>query len=82
MGRQTAKSSAIYQLPLTEPVAAEVCDSREDGTYALPEPVLIGNVLLFCRLRWLVAGVLVAFGAASFAPEAFLPLGLVRRKAL
>ncbi|MFW6163060.1 MAG: hypothetical protein ACODAJ_09845, partial [Planctomycetota bacterium] len=42
----------------------------------LPDSLLIRNVVWFCRLRWLVVALLVAFGALSLAPEVLSRLGL------
>lgn len=47
---------------------------------ALPEPILIENVLWFCRLRWLVMASLTALGVVTMIPPLASALGLGPRQ--
>ncbi|MFQ6098485.1 MAG: sensor histidine kinase [Armatimonadota bacterium] len=49
----------------------------EKGTSAsLPESLLVRNVLWFCRLRWIVVAIFVAFGILGLFPELLPRIGL------
>ncbi len=59
---QTAPGS--YELPLPpEPAAPPT--GRGQAAGALPDSLLTDNVFWFCRLRWIVVGILTVFGAMS-----------------
>jgi signal transduction histidine kinase len=64
-----------YELPLPETAPAPE-QSAQGRSASFPRPLLVRNVLWFCRLRWIVVAILAAFGAASFLPGAFARLGL------
>ncbi|KKL46868.1 hypothetical protein LCGC14_2341270, partial [marine sediment metagenome] len=48
-----------FELPLSEPSPPPPPDGLEES---LAEPLLVQNVIWFCRLRWVVAAILLAFG--------------------
>jgi signal transduction histidine kinase len=58
--------TASYELPLPQelPVDAEIKGPEKP----LPEPLLVQNVLWFCRLRWLAIAILVSFGILGLFP--------------
>ncbi len=60
-----------YELPLAaDRVPPPETTTGETGI-ALSEPLLIKNVVLFCRLRWIVVGTFAAFGILSLFPDLF-----------
>ena len=76
MGQTGPVQMCSYELPLPAD-ASFPPDSADRGESAsLPDPLLIRNVLWFCRFRWIAIGVLVAFGAVAFVPGIFQRFGL------
>jgi len=52
--------------------------SGRDGPVAsrgLPEALLVRNALWFCRRRWVIIGILLAFGGLSYVPGLFAHVG-------
>lgn len=70
---------ATYDLPLGAPAAGTVSSRAAGGGGTLSQVLLLGNAVWFCRLRWGIAAVLMLFGAASWVPGLFAPLGVVPR---
>jgi two-component system phosphate regulon sensor histidine kinase PhoR len=69
-----AQTTATYVLPLTEGFPPPA-PSLEGRFLALPGPLLLRNVLWFCRLRWVVVATLAALGALSAWPALVARLG-------
>jgi len=72
------QGSASYELPIqggSRGVVGvqEVSGGRETS---LPESLLIRNVLWFCRLRWFIIGILMAFGIVGMFEEVIRHIGL------
>lgn len=67
---------ATYELPLEAPDRSAPSLPRRGGAGALPENLLIRNVLWFCGLRWTVIAFLVVFGCLALVPGAMGQLGL------
>jgi signal transduction histidine kinase len=67
MATEDASQPAAYDLPLLQRrgVASE---SRHRGADSLPEPLLVRNILWFCRFRCLIIVVLLAAGVLSLFP--------------
>lgn len=64
-----------YELPLEASI--RVSPTPSDGRAGdLPESLLLRNVVWFCRLRWAVVGLFVAFGLAGLFPELLTRLGV------
>ena len=59
--------AAAYELPLPQepPTTAKIKGSER----SLPEPLLVQNVLWFCRFRWLVIAILFSFGIFGLFPR-------------
>ncbi len=70
-----------YELPPAEGAPPSPQQTAKGESASLPEPLLMRNVLWFCRLRWIVIAAFVAFGAASWSPGVFPYLGLRPRLA-
>jgi signal transduction histidine kinase len=71
--------TTVYELPLPE-VEQKLADAAEgDSERSLSESFLVGNVLWYCRLRWIVVAALIALGLLGFFPEAMKPFGLALR---
>jgi signal transduction histidine kinase len=66
--------AAVYELPLPqEPsTSAEIKGSGRP----LPEPLLVQNVLWFCRVRWLVVATLVSYGILGLFPRSIDYFGI------
>ena len=65
---------AAYELPLLnggKPVAVS-----SSGRASLPEALLLKNALWFCKLRWIVVGMLAAFGLLGMLPNVLESVGL------
>lgn len=69
-----AQETATYELKASggAPAGGEAVGAG--GT--LPESLLRENELWSCRFRWMVVAVFLTFGALSFLPSLFRPLGL------
>lgn len=68
---------ATYELSWPARKTVSPFPAKEAESDSLPEPLLIGNVLWFVHLRWVVIGALVALGTlALLARDLFLLLGL------
>jgi len=74
MASSDAAIKAVYELPLDGKgtPAHRAADGREN----LPGPFLLANVRWFCRLRWLVVGIMGAFGVLGLFPALMLRVGL------
>ncbi|MCE5278837.1 MAG: HAMP domain-containing sensor histidine kinase [Planctomycetaceae bacterium] len=57
---------ATYELPLAPSAQAPDADTARD--HAVPVDILLQNIAMFCRFRWMVAAVLAAVGAATSLP--------------
>jgi len=62
----------VYELPLL--ARGEPGTSTARG--GLSEPLLVHNVLWFCRFRWIVIAVLAGFGLLGLSPAALRAFGL------
>lgn len=64
MNEQDSKSWASFELPVhgPRPKRAVTKAPGEAPGVSLPESFLAGNVLWFCRLRWIIIAMLMAFG--------------------
>ena len=73
-----AHHAAEYQLPLQEDEGSVVRVRRAagGGGISLPEPLLVKNVLWFCRLRWIIIGILMAFGIVGIFEDVIRRIGL------
>ncbi len=71
---------ATYELP--SPQADEPAAKTPPAAHrvSLPGPMLVKNVLWFCRLRWLAIGMLGAFGILGLVGEVFPGIGLHDRR--
>ncbi|MDD4889393.1 MAG: HAMP domain-containing sensor histidine kinase [Phycisphaerae bacterium] len=67
--------AATYVLPLPETSAGPL---PTEPTAALPDFLLVQNILWFCRLRWFVVAFLLAFGLLGWLPRVAERLGLQR----
>jgi len=65
-----------YELPLPPSGRFPAGAPEHLAAAALPESLLVRSVLWFCRLRWVVAGFLAAFGAVGLFPELLPRIGL------
>jgi len=68
--------SASYDVPLPENEAREPAAPARPGRESLPETLLVANVLWFCRLRWAVVSIFLAFGLAACFPELLRVFGV------
>lgn len=68
--------AASYELPLPEAGQHSPGPGAGGKGASLPAPLLLDNVLWFCRLRWTVIGMLVIFALAGFFPGVFERVGL------
>ena len=78
MANDPPERKGVYELlpPTAEPAEAQ---AAAQPAASLPAPLLLRNVLWFCRLRWAVVAILIAFGVLGFFPAIFSPLGLSLR---
>ncbi len=68
---------AVFDLPAAPAPAPPPQEQPGEGAArSLPEPMLLGNLVWFCWLRWIVVCMLVVFGLASLCPGLVGPLGL------
>ncbi len=70
---------ARYELPLREVSADAAGGARAAaGSFrrSLPEPLLVRNVVWFCRLRWIIIAVLMAFGILGLSDKMMQQVGL------
>lgn len=67
---------ATYDLPLSAAGRPPAHAAGSEAFGYLPESLLVGNAVWFCRLRWLVIGILTAFGLLNLVPGLFLRIGL------
>ncbi len=70
---------AVFELPAAAAPAPPLPEPSGDeggGGRSLPEPMLLGNLVWFCWLRWVVVAILLVFGLASLCPGMLGPLGL------
>jgi len=76
MGQGQLASPATYDLPLPLREGETPEAARTEAAGALPEALLLDNVLWFCRLRWGVVAILMAFGVLGLLPGVSERLGL------
>jgi len=74
MSSEATDNMATYELPL--PPAGAPAPSKQGDPASLTEPLLVGNVVWFCRFRWAVVAILAAFGAMADFPPIAEPLRL------
>jgi signal transduction histidine kinase len=75
MGDGNSADVCVYVLPIPDvPAPCSQASWAEAGN--LPEALLVGNALWFCRLRWLVVAALLGFGLAGGSPRLMAELGL------
>jgi signal transduction histidine kinase len=68
---------STYDLPLPAAESRVSAPAAEETVAALQDPLLIGNVYWFVRLRWVAICVLAVFGLTGLAVgDLFPPLGL------
>jgi signal transduction histidine kinase len=73
----TSQSSmSTYELPLLPAESRTVQSAPQVRGDSLPEAILAKNAMWFCRLRWVIIGILVVFGVVAFFS------GVVRRVGL
>ena len=72
----TAGAGDWVELTPGEPQAAGG-PLRSEGTFALTEPMQLGYLAWVCRCRWIVAGILTAYGLAGRVEGLLGRLGLV-----
>lgn len=70
----SAAKEMTYELPAGPAGTPGVPDGRGRGR-GLPEAMLVRNALWFCRLRWVIIGILVVFGGLSYVPGLFVHVG-------
>jgi two-component system phosphate regulon sensor histidine kinase PhoR len=58
--------TASYELPLPQELFVDA--GIESSEKPLPEPLLVQNVLWFCRLRWMIISILVSYGLLGLFP--------------
>ncbi|MGO8705373.1 MAG: sensor histidine kinase [Candidatus Brocadiia bacterium] len=75
MASDSSTPRASYELPLS-PGDALPASSVPLARAALPEPLLLQNVLWFCRVRWIVVALLALFGIMGLFPQFERVLGL------
>ncbi len=68
--------TASYELPRTKPLPSGTTPMGKRSGRSLREPLLIENVLWFCRLRWIFITVLLGFGVLGKYEGAIRYLGL------
>ncbi|HET6428272.1 MAG TPA: HAMP domain-containing sensor histidine kinase [Phycisphaerae bacterium] len=69
MSSEIPDNMATYELPPLSAGPPPQAIQRDPAS--LTEPLLVGNVVWFCRLRWAVTGILATFGVlADFPPVA------------
>jgi signal transduction histidine kinase len=66
---------AAYELPLSAGEAS-AASNVPHARAALPEPLLLQNVVWFCRVRWIVVALLALFGLMGLFPQFERGLGL------
>ena len=72
----TAGADDWVELSPGEPQAAPR-PLRGEGTFALSEPMQLGYLAWLCHCRWIVTGILAAYGLAGRVEGALGRLGLV-----
>ena len=78
---QVESQVGTHELPLFSSRQEEATPRpAKRGDVSLPEPILIENVLWFCRLRWLVMASLTALGVVTMIPPLASALGLGPRQ--
>ncbi len=75
MASVSSTPRATYELPLS-PGDALPASKVPLARAALPEPLLLQNVLWFCRVRWIVVALLALFGILGLFPQFERALGL------
>jgi signal transduction histidine kinase len=65
-----------YELVLLETDQLAPESAKEAASKSFPAHLLAENALWFCRLRWIVVGIFVAFGLTGSFPEALRNLGM------
>jgi len=68
--------AGVYELPLTAPCPSSGSRATP-AAGGLPEDMLVTNVLWLCRLRWIVVGALVLFGALGLSPTWLPGMGVL-----
>ena len=76
MATACAASRASYDLPLPADGRAAPGEAKQAAAAHLPDSLLVRNMLWFCRLRWLVIGLLALFGALGLCPSLLSRFGL------
>lgn len=74
MAADDTSATASYDLPLLEAAASAAGKDRRPP--ALPAPMLLENILWFCRLRWLVVAMLGVLGVLGLFPDFLARVGL------
>jgi two-component system phosphate regulon sensor histidine kinase PhoR len=75
MAEVSSTPRASYALPLS-PGDALPASSVPHARASLPEPLLLQNVVWFCRIRWIVVALLALFGLLGLFPPFEHVLGL------
>jgi signal transduction histidine kinase len=75
MASVSSAPRASYELPLSAGEASAASNVRH-ARAALPEPLLLRNVVWFCRVRWIVVALLGLFGLMGLFPQFERGLGL------
>ena len=65
-----------YELPLVRDALLASAPPTRDSAQSLPEYILASNVLWFCRLRWIVISILLAFGVLGQFEQVIRRIGL------
>jgi two-component system phosphate regulon sensor histidine kinase PhoR len=66
MVSEQSSNVATYELPLPQKQPADI--ETKSAERPLPESLLVQNVSWFCRFRWLVIAILLAYGALGLFP--------------
>jgi signal transduction histidine kinase len=80
MAADTSPKRGVYDLPAADGRAEAVAPRRLAEATGLPEGLLSRNVLWFCRLRWIVIGLLALLGGLSWVPGLLPRLGLLHHR--
>jgi len=75
MAPDSSTSLASYELPLS-PGDALPASNVPHARASLSEPLLLQNVVWFCRVRWIVVALLALFGLMGLFPQFARALGL------